>query len=98
MDWFALRKKRTLVTAEQALPDRDHEIQPRQQYTVFGRPITPPYAPKASIIYLGLGCFWGAERRFWQQPGITLTAVGYGGAHTHNATYEDVWSSNTGHV
>lgn len=98
MDWFALRKKRTLVSAEQALPDRDQVIHPGHHHTVFNRPLTPPYAPEESIIYLGLGCFWGAERRFWQQPGVTLTAVGYGGGHTRNATYEDVCSGNTGHV
>ena len=59
MDWFALRKKRTLVTAEQALPDRDQVIHPGHPHTVFNRPLTPPYAPEESIIYLGLGCFWG---------------------------------------
>ncbi len=98
MDWFSIRKKHTLVSAETALPDRQQVLIPGHEHLIFGRSMLPPYAADESIIYLGMGCFWGAERRMWQQDGVSLTAVGYGGGITKNPTYEDVCSGKTAHV
>lgn len=98
MDWFSIRKKHTLVTAETALPDREQVLMPGHEHLIFERSMLPPYAADEHIVYLGMGCFWGAERRMWQQKGVSLTAVGYGGGITKNPTYEDVCSGKTAHV
>ena len=98
MDWFSIRKKHTLVTAETALPDRNEALTPGHDHLIYGRSMLPPYATDEQIVYLGMGCFWGAERRMWQQEGVSLTAVGYGGGITKNPTYEDVCSGKTAHV
>jgi len=88
----------TIPSAAEALPGRDAEIPVAAQHFVNGEPLKGPYPAGAETIYLGLGCFWGAERLFWQLPGVIVTAVGYQGGHTPNATYEEVCSGRTGHT
>jgi len=88
----------TIPTAAEALPGRDAEMPVAAQHFVNGQPLKGPYPDGAETIYLGLGCFWGAERLFWQLPGVIVTAVGYQGGSTPNATYEEVCSGRTGHT
>jgi len=80
--------KSVLPTPEQALPGRSSEMQISNQHYVTGQPLKPPFADGLVTAVFGMGCFWGAERRFWQQPGVVTTAVGYAGGYTPNATYE----------
>ncbi|WP_042704680.1 peptide-methionine (S)-S-oxide reductase MsrA [Azospirillum sp. B506] len=93
-----LRKPATLPTPEEALPGRSQPIPVPEQHYINGHRLTGPYPPGLEIIDLGLGCFWGAERKFWQVPGVWVTAVGYQGGHTPNPTYEEVCSGRTGHT
>lgn len=86
-----------LPSADQALPGRDSEIQITNAHYVNGSPLKPPFAEGLSWVVFGMGCFWGAERRFWQQPGVVTTAVGYAGGFTPNPTYEEACSGHTGH-
>ena len=86
-----------LPSADQALPGRDTEIQITNAHYVNGSPLKPPFAEGLSWVVFGMGCFWGAERRFWQQPGVITTAVGYAGGFTPNPTYEEACSGHTGH-
>jgi len=90
--------KSVLPTPEQALPGRSSEMQISNQHYVTGQPLKPPFADGLVTAVFGMGCFWGAERRFWQQPGVVTTAVGYAGGYTPNATYEEVCSGLTGHA
>jgi peptide-methionine (S)-S-oxide reductase len=69
-----------------------------ERHAVLGTPLAPPYPDGMELALFGLGCFWGAERRFWQLPGVYTTAVGYAGGHTPNPTYEEVCSGRTGHA
>ena len=90
--------KLRLPTAEEALPGRDTPIQTSQTTnSVLGTPLHPPFPEQMQTLIVGLGCFWGAERRFWQVPGVYSTAVGYAGGLTPNPTYEEVCSGMTGH-
>ncbi|GLR79701.1 peptide-methionine (S)-S-oxide reductase MsrA [Azospirillum oryzae] len=93
-----LRKPATLPTPEEALPGRSQPVPVPEQHHVNGHRLTGPYPPGLEVIDLGLGCFWGAERKFWQLPGVWVTAVGYQGGHTPNPTYEEVCSGRTGHT
>ncbi|ANC93009.1 peptide-methionine (S)-S-oxide reductase MsrA [Azospirillum humicireducens] len=93
-----LRKPPTLPTPEEALPGRSHPVPVPDAHHVNGHRLAPPYPPGLEVIDLGLGCFWGAERKFWQVPGVWVTAVGYQGGHTPNPTYEEVCSGRTGHT
>ena len=94
-----LRDKPTeIIAAEQALPGREEAIQTAETHFVLDRPIKADAPAGYETIYLALGCFWGAERIFWQRDGVWLTAVGYQGGHTPNPTYEEVCSGRTGHT
>src|SRR5881398_881412 len=90
--------KNTIPTADEALPGRDEELPVPDRHAVLGRPLLPPYPDGVEHILLGMGCFWGAERVFWQLPGIYTTAVGYAGGSTRNPTYEEVCSGRTNHA
>lgn len=93
-----LVNKNALPTAEQALPGRAEPLPVADTHYVNGNPIKPPFPAGLQQAVFGLGCFWGAERRFWQQPGVFSTAVGYAGGVTPNPTYEEVCSGLTGHT
>ena len=92
------RKKLSLPTADSALPGRDVEMPVSNRHYVNGNPIKPPFAEKFETAIFGLGCFWGAERKFWELDGVYSTAVGYAGGITKNPTYEEVCSGQTGHT
>ena len=92
------RRKTQLPTRESALPGRETPITPGEPHLVLGTPLTPPFPDGFETIVVGMGCFWGAERMFWQAPGMYTTAVGYAGGLTPNPTYEEVCSGGTGHV
>ena len=93
------RKPQTLPTAADALPGRSQPLPTAERHLVNGTPLKGPYPPGAEIAYFGMGCFWGAERLFWQLgPGIITTAVGYAGGLTPNPTYEETCTGKTGHA
>jgi len=94
---FGFRKKLSLPTAAEALPGRATPLPTAERHFVNGRPLKGPYPDGMETLVVGLGCFWGAERKFWQLPGVFLTAVGYAGGVTPNPTYEEVCSGMTGH-
>ncbi|MFT0211463.1 peptide-methionine (S)-S-oxide reductase MsrA [Pseudomonas sp. F1_0610] len=87
-----------LPTSEQALLGRKEPIIPSSPHVATGRNLVPPFPEQMQLIYFGLGCFWGAERLFWQLPGVWVTAVGYAGGLTPNPVYEEVCSGGTGHT
>ena len=91
------RKQATMPASEDTLPGRDSPILTPGDHAVLGTPMAPPFPGDTETIVLGLGCFWGAERIFWQLPGVYTTAVGYGAGVTPNPTYEEVCSGHTGH-
>jgi len=91
-------KKSVMPSAEQALPGRPVPLQVTPTHFVNGRSIVPPFPAGLKEAVFGLGCFWGAERVFWQLPGVYSTAVGYAGGYTKNPTYEEVCSGMTGHT
>jgi methionine-S-sulfoxide reductase len=90
--------KSTMPSAEEALKGRDAAMPVANRHFVNGAPIKPPFPAGLQQATFGLGCFWGAERKFWQQPGVYTTAVGYAGGFTRNPTYEEVCSGRTGHT
>jgi peptide-methionine (S)-S-oxide reductase len=92
-----LAHKLDLPSAEQALPGRESPMPVPEQHFVNGNPLQGPFPAGLETAIFGLGCFWGAERRFWQQPGVYSTAVGYAGGHTPNPTYDETCSGLTGH-
>ncbi len=92
------RHKTELIDAADALPGRDQAIRVPERHDVLGTPLTPPFPEGLETAVFGLGCFWGAERVFWQAPGVYTTAVGYAGGYTPNPTYEEVCSARTGHA
>ncbi len=95
---FSMFTKPTeVVSPDQALRGRDAPILNPTPHGVSGRSIVPPFPDGFERVLLGLGCFWGAERIFWQVKGVWVTSVGYAGGHTPNATYEEVCSGQTGH-
>ncbi len=94
---MAYTNKLRLPDAAQALPGRAERMPVADAHFVNGAPLTAPFAEGARQIICGMGCFWGAERLFWQTPGVLSTAVGYAGGHTPNPTYEEVCSGRTGH-
>ena len=93
------RKPSSLPTAETALPGRAQPIPTAEQHDVLGRPLKGPYPDGIETAQFGMGCFWGAERKFWQLgDGIWVTAAGYAGGFTPNPTYEEVCTGHTGHA
>tara|TARA_R110000764_G_scaffold8152_8_gene27884 strand:+ start:12140 stop:12784 length:645 start_codon:yes stop_codon:yes gene_type:complete len=89
--------KTRIPTNDEALPGRDEPIATSSTHSVLGTPIKPPFPDGTQQLIVGLGCFWGAERCFWQVPGVYTTAVGYIGGPTPNPTYDEVCSGRTGH-
>jgi len=87
-----------LPRPEQALPGRSNVMPVPASHFVNAHPIAPPFPAGLEQAVFGLGCFWGAERKFWQAPGVYTTAVGYAGGYTPNATYREVCSGMTGHT
>jgi peptide-methionine (S)-S-oxide reductase len=95
---FGFGDKTKMVDAETALPGRAAEIPVAPRHAVLGTPMKPPFPDGLQQIVVGMGCFWGAEKDFWQLPGVYTTAVGYAGGFTPNPTYEEVCSGSTGHA
>ena len=95
---FLFTKPSTMVTAAEALPGRDETMPVPARHDVLGTPLAPPFPDGLEQAVFGMGCFWGAERKFWQAPGVYTTAVGYAGGFTPNPTYEEVCSGRTGHT
>ncbi len=87
-----------LPSAEQALPGRAERLVVPAHHFVSGAPLEPPFPDGFELALFGLGCFWGAERKFWQLPGVFSTSVGYAGGPTPNPTYREVCSGRTGHT
>ena len=95
---FRLGAKTTMIDPTDALPGRDVEIPVAARHAVLGTPLKPPFPEGTEQAIVGMGCFWGAERVFWQAEGVYTTAVGYAGGFTPNPTYEEVCSTRTGHT
>lgn len=96
MSWF--NRKTSMVSADHALPGRTQPVPVPARHEVKGTPLQAPFPSGLAQIVFGMGCFWGAERIFWQLPGVYTTAVGYAGGFTPNPTYEEVCSGRTGHA
>ncbi|MCW1244910.1 peptide-methionine (S)-S-oxide reductase MsrA [Pseudomonas sp. SAICEU22] len=92
-----LVNKNVLPTPDQALPGRETPMAVPEKHFVHDAPLLGPFAMDVDFAIFGLGCFWGAERKFWQREGVVSTAVGYAGGFTPNPTYEEVCSGLTGH-
>src|SRR5947209_8786416 len=95
---WSLRKKLEIPAPEQCLPGRAIKMPVPERHHVNGHALEGPYPAGLEQAVFGLGCFWGAERKFWEAPGVYTTAVGYAGGYTPNPTYEEVCSGRTGHT
>jgi peptide-methionine (S)-S-oxide reductase len=95
---FLAGRKTRVVSPEEALAGRDQALAVPSQHAVLGTPLAPPFPEVMQTGVFGLGCFWGAERDFWEAPGVYTTAVGYAGGFTPNPTYQEVCSGRTGHA
>ena len=91
------RKSSEMPEATEALPGREQQVEVPPAHFVNGSPLTPPYPAGTEVAVFGMGCFWGAERRFWQLDGVWTTSVGYAGGYTPNPSYEEVCTGRTGH-
>jgi peptide-methionine (S)-S-oxide reductase len=91
-------RKLKLPSPTEALPGRSQHLQVSSTHAATGAPTVPPWPRGAELAMFGLGCFWGAERIFWQAPGVISTQVGYAGGFTPNPSYEEVCSGRTGHT
>jgi peptide-methionine (S)-S-oxide reductase len=98
MGWLFAKHNTSMVTPDEALPGRADPIPLPERHAVLDAPLAPPYPDGTEIADFGLVCFWGAERKFWQTPGVVTTLVGYQGGHTPNPTYEEVCTGQTGHT
>ena len=99
MGLFGTRMKSTMVEHGDALPGREARPYPvPRDHAVLGTLLEGPWPEGTQVLYVGMGCFWGAERVFWQLPGVVTTAVGYQGGYTPNPTYEETCTSRTGHT
>ncbi len=96
MGFFGI-KKDTLPLPQDALPGRPERLPVAARHFVLDAPIAPPFPDRMELALFGMGCFWGAERKFWQAEGVYTTAVGYAAGHTPNPTYQEVCSGDTGH-
>jgi peptide-methionine (S)-S-oxide reductase len=94
---FGLRKKVTMPSASDALPGRKTKLPVPEKHFVNGSSLTPPFREGLQTALFGMGCFWGAEKKFWQTKGVVSTAVGYAAGYTENPTYHEVCSGMTGH-
>jgi peptide-methionine (S)-S-oxide reductase len=92
------RHKTAMIDRDDALPGRDRQTPVPERHDVLGTPLRPPFPEGLEQAVFGMGCFWGAERVFWQAPGVYSTAVGYAGGYTPNPSYEEVCSARTGHA
>jgi peptide-methionine (S)-S-oxide reductase len=92
------RKHAEIVDASNALPGRENEMPAPEKHYVLGTPVKGPFPEGVDTAIFGMGCFWGAERIFWEAPGVYTTAVGYAGGFTPNPTYEETCSGRTGHT
>jgi peptide-methionine (S)-S-oxide reductase len=95
---FLFREKMKMIQPDRALPGRDSEMPVPAGHDVLGTPLKGPFPEGFQQLVVGMGCFWGAERLFWQLPGVYTTAVGYAGGYTPNPTYEEACSGSTGHT
>jgi peptide-methionine (S)-S-oxide reductase len=95
---FFSKHKSHMPTAEEALPGRAERMPVPARHLVNGTPLEPPFPDGSETAVFGMGCFWGAERKFWQVDGVYTTAVGYAGGYTPNPTYQEVCSGRTGHA
>jgi peptide-methionine (S)-S-oxide reductase len=92
------RHKTAMIDRDDALPGRDRQTPVPERHDVLGTRLRPPFPEGLEQAVFGMGCFWGAERVFWQAPGVYSTAVGYAGGYTPNPSYEEVCSARTGHA
>src|SRR3954468_9694306 len=95
---FLFREKTKMIAPERALAGRSQPLVVPDQHDVLGTSIKPPFPDGYQQAVFGMGCFWGAERVFWQAPGVYTTAAGYAGGYTPNPTYEEVCRGSTGHT
>jgi peptide-methionine (S)-S-oxide reductase len=95
---FLFKQKTNQIDPADALPGREEQMVVPARHEVLGTPLEPPFPEGLEQAVFGLGCFWGAERIFWEAPGVYTTAVGYAGGHTPNPTYSEVCSGRTGHT
>jgi len=98
MNWFVDPRKMRMPAPNEVLPGRSEAMPVPERHAVLGSSLRPPYPAGSAIAEFGMGCFWGAEKLFWQTPGVISTSVGYAAGSTPNPTYEEVCTGRTGHI